>query len=91
MNLKVVQEVVVPKVTAGILEIEGVMSNTHPFFNLEKITSLEAGTCAVYSNMIQIESMPIVIRPQKKRKQKNIRKSTVRDYLNLLKSEILFS
>ena len=28
MNLKVVQEVVVPKVTAGILEIEGVMSNT---------------------------------------------------------------
>ena len=26
--IKVVQEVVVPKVTAGILEIEGVMSNT---------------------------------------------------------------
>ena len=28
MNLKVVQEVVVPEVTAGLLEIEGVMSNT---------------------------------------------------------------
>ena len=28
MNLEVVQEIVVPKVTAGILEIEGVISNT---------------------------------------------------------------
>ena len=28
MNLKAVQEVVVPKVTAGMLEIDGVMLNT---------------------------------------------------------------
>ena len=42
MNLKVVQEVVVPKVTVGIIE--------HPpiFKSKGKITSLEAGTCAVY-------------------------------------------
>ena len=71
MNLKVVQEVVVPKVTAGIPEIEGVMSNTkqgiikHPpiFYSKDKITSLEAGTCTVYPNILQIESMPNVIRP----------------------------
>ena len=40
--------------------------------------------------MIQIESMPIVIRPQKKKKKKILGNATVRDYRNLLKSEIFF-
>ena len=40
--------------------------------------------------MIQIESMPIVIRPQKKKKKKILGNATVRDYPNLLKSEFFF-
>ena len=41
--------------------------------------------------MIQIESMPIVIRQQKKILNKKILgNATVRDYPNLLKSEIFF-
>ena len=41
--------------------------------------------------MIQIESMPNGIRPQKKNiKQKILGNATVRDYPNLLKSEIFF-
>ena len=36
------------------------------FWSKEKITGLDAWTCAVSPNMIQIDSMPNVIRPQRK-------------------------